>query len=131
MGRASPEYCKKTPISKMGFTQKSSCKAQGLIPRTSKENKGKLVKSPKYKSVRRTYRQNSTLYSPGKKKPQTKTGFKDRETAERTLKNISKKPMEYQLQVVNTMYNRAKYHPYQTKNMRDAMKVYREWLKLN
>jgi hypothetical protein len=27
------------------------------------------------------------------------------------------------------MFNRAKYHPYQTPEMRDAMKVYNEWLK--
>lgn len=30
-----------------------------------------------------------------------------------------------------TMYNRAKYHPYQTKAMREAMKVFEEWLKKN
>lgn len=129
MGRASPEYCRKTPISKMGFTQKSSCKAQGLIPRTNKENKGKKIKSPKYKSKsRRTYRQQSTLYSPGKRKPQVKTGFKDRETAEMTLRNIAKKPHNYQVQVVTTMYNRAKYHPSRTANMKQAMKVYKKWL---
>lgn len=33
-----------------GFSQIASCKAQGLIPRTSKKNKGKYIKSPKYKS---------------------------------------------------------------------------------
>ena len=29
------------------------------------------------------------------------------------------------------MYNRAKYHPYQTKNMKEAMKVFKKWLKIN
>ena len=29
------------------------------------------------------------------------------------------------------MYNRAKYHPYQTKSMREAMKVFEKWLKKN
>ncbi len=29
------------------------------------------------------------------------------------------------------MYNRAKYHPYQTKAMREAMKVFEKWLKKN
>lgn len=47
---ASPKYCKTTPISKMGFTQKASCKAQGIIPRTSKKLLGKKIKSPKYKT---------------------------------------------------------------------------------
>ena len=32
-------------------------------------------------------------------------------------------------QVVNTMYNRAKYHPHQTDNMKEAMKIFSIWLK--
>lgn len=42
----SASYCKKTPVSKMGFTQRSSCKAQGLIKRSN----GRKYKSPKYKN---------------------------------------------------------------------------------
>lgn len=72
---------------------------------------------------------NISLYSPGKNKPRVKTGFKDAETARMTIKNISKKDMTYQKQVVTTMYNRAKHHPYQTPAMREAMKVYRTWMK--
>ena len=49
MPRASRTYCKNTPIKKMGFTQKASCKAQGLIPRESKKLRGKYIKSPKYR----------------------------------------------------------------------------------
>jgi hypothetical protein len=26
------------------------------------------------------------------------------------------------------MYNRAKYHPHQTINMKEAMKIFKEWL---
>jgi hypothetical protein len=37
----------------------------------------------------------------------------------------------YQKQVVNTMYNRAKYHPYQTSDMREAMKIFEKWLDKN
>ncbi len=43
------EYCKSTPISKMGFSQRSSCKALVIIPRTSKEKFGKKIVSDKYK----------------------------------------------------------------------------------
>ncbi len=43
-------YCKTTPISQMGFSQIASCKAQGIIARTSRENKGRYVKSPKYRT---------------------------------------------------------------------------------
>ena len=45
----SREYCKRTPVSKMGFSQRSSCKAQGLIKRTGKKNKGKYIRSPKHR----------------------------------------------------------------------------------
>jgi hypothetical protein len=44
------QYCKTTPISKMGFSQRSSCKAQGIIPRSS----GKKVVSEKYKKKSRS-----------------------------------------------------------------------------
>ena len=56
MPRAYPSYCKKTPVKQMGFTQRASCKAQGLIKRTSRKLKGKYVKSPKYKTSRKKYR---------------------------------------------------------------------------
>jgi len=48
-------YCKTTPVKKMGFSQKASCKAQGLIARAD----GKKRKSPKYsgkKSSRKSTR---------------------------------------------------------------------------
>ena len=38
---ASRKQCKNP----RGFSQIASCKAQGLIPRTSKKNKGKYIKS--------------------------------------------------------------------------------------
>lgn len=31
-----------------GFSQIASCKSRGLIPRTSKKNKGKYIKGKKY-----------------------------------------------------------------------------------
>ncbi len=52
MPRASRSYCKSTSIRKMGFSQRASCKAQGLLARTSKKYKGKYVVSPKYKRKR-------------------------------------------------------------------------------
>ncbi len=65
------------------------------------------------------------------KHPQTSlkgTGFKDEKKARDTLKLIKNKPMTYQIQVVLTMYHRAKFHPHQTPEMRDAMKIYASWL---
>ena len=57
MPRMSREYCRKTPVRKMGFSQRASCKAQGLIKRTSRKHKGKYLVSPKYKkSSRKLYK---------------------------------------------------------------------------
>lgn len=57
------------------------------------------------------------------------TGFKDKEKAKETLKIIKKEPKTKQTQIVITMYYRAKYHPNRTKNMEEAMKVFKKWLK--
>ena len=58
MPRMSREYCRKTPVKRMGFSQRASCKAQGYIKRTSRKNRGKYVVSPKYKSKGRRTRKN-------------------------------------------------------------------------
>ena len=48
---ASPSYCKSTPCSKMGFTQKASCKSQGLKDcYRGKKNERKLTDA-EYKRV--------------------------------------------------------------------------------
>jgi len=73
---------------------------------------------------------NKSLYNDDHPKTSTKgTGFKDKQKALDTLQIIKNRDATYQKLVVTTMYNRAKYHPYQTKDMREAMKVYKEWLK--
>jgi len=126
MPSMSRKYCLTTSPRKMGFSQKASCKAQGLLKRTSKKNKGKYMVSSKYKKSKR---KDGSLYSNGKSKPRTKTGYGDSKRAKETLRNIKKFDKAYQMQVVTTMYNRAKYHANQTEGMRDAMKVYKKWLK--
>lgn len=119
------KYCLSTSPRKMGFSQKASCKAQGLLKRSS----GKYVVSPKYRKSRRKSRRDSGLYSNGKKSPRTKTGYGSPKKARDTIRNIKKFDKAYQKQVVNTMYNRAKYHANQTEGMREAMKVFKKWLK--
>jgi len=72
---------------------------------------------------------NKSLYED--KHPQTSTkgtGFKNKQKALDTLIIIKDRDIKYQKQVVNTMYNRAKYHPHQTNDMKEAMKVYKVWL---
>ena len=75
---------------------------------------------------------NTSLYEDKHPDKSTKgTGFKDKEKALQTLEIIKDRDITYQKQVVNTMYNRAKYHPHQTDKMKEAMKVYEKWLKKN
>jgi len=75
---------------------------------------------------------NKSLYEDKHPKTSTKgTGFKDKKKALETLKIIKDRDIVYQKQVVNTMYNRAKYHPNKTESMKDAMKVFKVWLEKN
>ena len=123
MPSMSRKYCLSTSPRKMGFSQKASCKSQGLLKRTSKKYKGKYVISHKYKD--------GSLYSNSyrKKRSRTKIGYGNAKRALETLKNIKKYDKLYQTQVVNTMYNRAKFHANQTSDMREAMKIFKKWLK--
>jgi len=75
---------------------------------------------------------NLSLYSDNHPKTSTKgTGFKDKQKALDTLDIIKDRDIIYQKQVVTTMYNRAKYHPHQTENMKKAMQVFKKWLDKN
>ena len=57
------------------------------------------------------------------------TGYKDKKTALKTLNLIKNKSIQYQILVVNVLYQRAKYHKNQTKNMIEAMIIFEKWLK--
>jgi len=73
---------------------------------------------------------NKSLYED--KHPETSlkgTGYANKEKALKTLSLIKDFDIKYQIQVVLTMYNRAKFHKYQTDGMLDEMKVYKKWLK--
>ena len=59
------------------------------------------------------------------------TGYANKEKALFTIELVKGYDLIYQKQVIITMYNRAKFHKYQTANMREAMKVYKKWLKLH
>ena len=82
----------------------------------------KLKKNDKKLSLYENYKKETTING---------LGFKDKEKALYTIKKIKDKPINYQKQVIITMYNRAKFHPNQTKEMKDAMKIFEEWLELH
>ena len=54
------------------------------------------------------------------------TGYKDKKTALKTLKLIKNKPIKTQFLIVNVLYQRAKYHKHQTKNMVEAMNIFKK-----
>ena len=74
---------------------------------------------------------NKSLYEDKHPKKSLKgTGYANKEKALYTINLIQKYDLNYQKQIIITMYNRAKYHRYQTQGMLDAMKIYKKWLKL-
>lgn len=58
-------------------------------------------------------------------------GFKDKKIALYTINKIKKRSIIYQKALINTLYNRAKYHPNINDDMKEAMNVFKKWLKEN
>lgn len=57
------------------------------------------------------------------------TGYGTRKKALNTIKKLKGKPIGLKRQIATTMYYRAKHHARQTQDMREAMKVYRKYIK--
>ena len=74
---------------------------------------------------------NLSLYSDYSKNKVTGLGFKDKEKAIYTINKIKNRSKKYQMSTILTMRGRAMNHPHQTKEMRDAIKVFDAWLKEN
>lgn len=55
-------------------------------------------------------------------------GYKNKTVALETIKVIKNMSLKYQVSVVSTMLGRAKNHPHQTSDMREAIKVFEKWL---
>jgi len=56
------------------------------------------------------------------------TGYGDAETARKSLNIIKSVDKQRQMQIVNTLYNRAKHHANQTSGMRAAMAIFKKWI---
>jgi hypothetical protein len=56
------------------------------------------------------------------------TGYKNKEIALKTLELIKNKPIKSQFLIINVLYQRAKYHKNQTKDMLESMRVFKKWL---
>lgn len=81
---------------------------------------GHLRKSKKSLSLYEDYNPETTVKN---------LGFKDKEKALYTINKIKNMDKTYQKQVINTMINRAKYHPHKTKDMDKAIKVFQLYMK--
>jgi len=55
-------------------------------------------------------------------------GYKNKKIALKTLKLIKDESIRKQFLIVNILYQRAKYHKNQTKNMIEAMNIFEKWL---
>jgi hypothetical protein len=75
------------------------------------------------------------LYSKGGKDAMKGTGYSDKEKAEYTIKVLDKLMDKgenvWAMSIATTMESRAKKHPHQTDGMRDAMKIFRQWIDKN
>ena len=60
--------------------------------------------------------------------PRIKAGYGTAKKARNTIRRLRKETRKQQKQTARTMYYRAKYHKFQTSGMRNAMKIYGNFL---
>ena len=83
----------------------------------------KVLKNKKIKPL------NLSLFSDYNPKTTTHgLGFKDKAKALYTIKAIKNRDLKYQVNVIATMLGRAKKHPSQTEEMREAIVVFNKWM---
>jgi hypothetical protein len=75
------------------------------------------------------------LYSKGGRDAIKGTGYANKEKAEYTIKKLDelmdKGERVWAMSIATTMESRAKKHPNQTEDMREAMKIFRKWIDKN
>ena len=68
------------------------------------------------------------VFSDSKNPPVIKAGYGTRKKSQNTIRRFRSLTQGKARQVARTMYYRAKYHRHQTSGMRNAMKVYKQYL---
>jgi hypothetical protein len=75
---------------------------------------------------------NLSLYADYNKKTSNKKfGYKDKKKALETILLLKNEPKKYQMSVINTLIGRAKFHPHQTKDMKEAIIIFNNWKEKN
>lgn len=116
-------------IKLIGFDGEIKKESSTLNPKTifsliDKMPLGKLMEENK-----KIKPKNLSLYSDYNKETTIEgLGFKNKEKAEYTINKIRNKSVKYQKSLLNTMIGRAKNHPYRTKEMMDAVKLFEKRL---
>ena len=111
-------------INLIGFDGKSKKKLDKLDYKLVFKTVDKMPLSRKIKPL------NLSLFSDYNPKTTTPNlGFKDKEKALYTIEAIKYRELKYQVSVISTMLGRAKKHPNQTKGIRDAINIFKKWLK--
>lgn len=67
--------------------------------------------------------------NPPTKKPKLSLHYGSAKNARNSIKKLKKQSRQYQFQAAHTLYYRAKYHKYQTKGMKNAMRIYGRFIK--
>lgn len=65
---------------------------------------------------------------PPGKRPRVKLGYGTAKRARASIRRLKKQPLQYQVQAAHTLYSRARYHKHQTEGMRNAMRIYGQFL---
>jgi hypothetical protein len=115
--------------SKRASKRKSSRSASSGRER-SDQVPSKSKRASKRRSIRRKSKRKS-LYHKTRKSSSRGTGYKNRQMAKNTIRTLQSKPKKHQIWTINTLYYRAKFHPYQTDEMCDAMVIFEKWLDKN
>lgn len=72
---------------------------------------------------------NKELYTDLHPETTIKVYYKNKEVAKKSIKKIAHRSLSYQLRVLVTLYYRAKYHPNRTKDMLEAMQIFKKEIK--
>jgi hypothetical protein len=105
---ASPSYCKSTPCDKMGFTQKASCKSQG-IKDCYRGNKNE-AKDPKKGTGKKPKGSGRRLYTDENPSDTVSVKFSTVQDIKDTLskKSFKSKSHKRQSQIINLIHQRAR-----------------------
>ena len=68
------------------------------------------------------------LFNDTRKKGKTRYHYGTKRKALETISYLKTRPYGEQIRVAQSMYHRAKYHARQTRNMREAMNVYADFI---